>query len=206
MAYSITRLLPLRDYDEHEVINMYSYDTNSGEAGTLVKVAAGNLTLDPVSYVGRDTANGGWASYTHARSQYPEVPLKVTAAGAADSGNILGMMLRDVRETDENGEKLLFYPEKKEELQCVLSGEAVPVARRGQFAVLAKGFAGSVMPSVGDVLLPEADGRFTGVASAPLTLAQDALKIGLVLGTGYRTSEQDTDEFEGGWALLALNI
>lgn len=206
MANSITRLLPMRDYDEHEVINLYSYDSNSGEAGTLVKVAAGNLTLDPVSYVGRNTANGGWASYTHTRSQYPEVPLKVTAATATDSGNILGMMLRDVRETDENGEKLLFYPEKKEELQCVLSGEAVPIARRGQFAVLAKGFAGSVVPSVGDVLLPEAAGKLTGVSSAPLTTAQEALKVGLVLGTGYRESGQDTDEFEGAWALVALNL
>lgn len=206
MANSITRLLPLRDYDEHDVINMYSYDSDSGEAGTLVKVAAGNLSLDPVDYVARDTANGGWASYAHTRSQYPEVPLKVTAAGATDTGNILGMMLRDVRETDENGEKLMFYPIKKAELQCVCSGEVVPIAERGKFAVMAKGFANEVAPGVGDFLLPAAAGKLTGVAAATSTATQRELSVGKVLGTGYRSSEQDTDEFEGAWAYLTLNV
>lgn len=206
MANSITRLLPFRDYDEHEVINLFSFDADSGEAGSLVKVAAGNLTLDPVSYVTRNTANGGWASYTHTTSRYPEVPLKVTLAGATDTGNILGIMLRDVRETDENGEKLLFYPEKKEELQCVVSGEAVPVCPRGMFTVLNKGFTNTVSPSVGDLLLPGANGTFTGVSAAAATAAQQKQKVGLVIGTGNRVSQQETDEFAGAYAVIKLSV
>jgi hypothetical protein len=186
---------------------MFSLDVNSGEAGTLVKVAAGNLSLDPVSYVTRNTANGGWAAYSHATSRYPEVPLKVTAATAIDTGNILGVMLRDVRETDENGEKLLFYPEKREEMQCVLSGQAVPVCNRGRFTVLvAKGFSNGVAPSVGNFVLPAANGRFTGVSATAATAAQQSQKIGLVLGTGNRVSQQDTDEFAGSYALLQLSL
>lgn len=207
MAHSITRLLPWRHVNENDVLNMYSLDANSGEAGTLVKVAAGNLSLDPIQYVDRNAAAGGWADYNHSTSRYPEVPLKVTKAGASDTGTILGIMLRDVRETDENGEKLLFYPQKREEMQCVLSGEAVPVAKKGQFLVLVnKGFAGGVSPSVGEFLLPEADGKFTGVAAATMTADQWNLKVGRVLGTGTRVSEQDTDEFEGDYALVDLSL
>lgn len=206
MAHSITRLLPVTEYSEHDIINEFSYDKNSGEAGTLVKVAAGNLELDPVTYVDRNTANGGWAGYNHATSRYPEVPLKVTAAGATDTGNIIGILFRDVRETDENGEKLLFYPEKREQLQCVLSGQAVPILTKGRIRVLAKGFSNSVPPQVGDFVLPATDGKFTGVRSATATVNQRAQKVGIVLGTGNRVSQQDTDEFAGAYAYLALSL
>ena len=43
MANEITRLLPFRQYDENDVINFYSLDAETGEAGSVVKVSSANL-------------------------------------------------------------------------------------------------------------------------------------------------------------------
>ena len=45
MANEITRLLPFRQYDENDVINFYSLDAETGEAGSVVKVSAATLVM-----------------------------------------------------------------------------------------------------------------------------------------------------------------
>lgn len=203
MAQQITRLLPTRSINEKDVINSYSFDSNSGEAGTFVKVSAGNLNLDPVEY----GDFGPFAnSLGNATSQYPYVPQKVTTAGTGDAGLIIGMLLRDVREVDENGEKLLYYPQKKYELQCVLSGEAVPIASRGVVDINVRGLAGGVCPSVGDAAVVVADGKVTGVAFGSLTTAQKNVMVGTFIGTGLRESQQDTDFAAGPYARLKFSV
>jgi hypothetical protein len=203
MAQQITRLLPYRSINETDVINGYSFDSKSGEAGTFVKVSAGNLTLDPVEY-------GNFGPFANrlgnATSQYPFVPQKVTTAGTGDAGLIIGMILRDVREVDENGEKLLYYPQKKQDLQCVLSGEAVPVASRGVVEINVRGLAGGVCPSVGQAAVVTADGKVTGVAFGSLTTAQSAVRVGTFIGTGLRESQQDTDFAAGPYARLKFSV
>lgn len=203
MAQQITRLLPTRSINEKDVINSYSFDSNSGEAGTFVKVSAGNLNLDPVEYgdFGPFANNLG-----NATSQYPYVPQKVTTAGTGDAGLIIGMLLRDVREVDENGEKLLYYPQKKYELQCVLSGEAVPIASRGVVDINVRGLAGGVCPNVGDAAVVVADGKVTGVAFGSLTTAQKNVMVGTFIGTGSRESQQDTDFAAGNYARLKFSV
>ena len=187
MAQQITRLLPNRSINEKDVINGYSFNSNSGEAGTFVKVSAGNLNLDPVEY----GDFGPFAnSLGNAKSQYPYVPQKVTAAGTGDAGLIIGMILRDVREVDENGEKLLYYPQKKQDLQCVLSGEAVPIASRGVVEINVRGLAGGVCPNVGDAAVVVADGKVTGVAFSALTTGQRNVMVGTFIGTGSRESHR----------------
>lgn len=203
MAQQITRLLPTRSINEKDVINSYSFDSNSGEAGTFVKVSAGNLNLDPVEY----GDFGPFAnSLGNATSQYPYVPQKVTAAGTGDAGLIIGMLLRDVREVDENGEKLLYYPQKKYELQCVLSGEAVPIASRGVVDINVRGLAGGVCPNVGDAAVVVAGGKVTGVAFGSLTTAQKNVMVGTFIGTGSRESQQDTDFAAGNYARLKFSV
>ena len=203
MAQQITRLLPYRSINETDVINGYSFDSNSGEAGTFVKVSAGNLTLDPVEY-------GNFGPFANAlgnaKSQYPFVPQKVTTAGTGDAGLIIGMILRDVREVDENGEKLLYYPQKKQDLQCVLSGEAVPIASRGVVEINVRGLAGGVCPSVGQAAVVTADGKVTGVAFGSLTTAQSAVRVGTFIGTGLRESQQHTDFAAGPYARLKFSV
>ena len=203
MAQQITRLLPNRSINEKDVINNYSFDSNSGEAGTFVKVSAGNLTLDPVEY----GDFGPFAnSLGNATSQYPFVPQKVSTAGTGDAGLVLGMLLRDVREFDENGERLLYYPQKKFDLQCVLSGEAVPVATRGVVDINVRGLAGGLCPNVGDAAVVVAGGKVTGVAYGSLTDAQKAVTVGSFIGTGLRESQQDTDFAAGPYARLKFSV
>ena len=203
MAQQITRLLPYRSINETDVINGYSFDSNSGEAGTFVKVSAGNLTLDPVEY-------GNFGPFANAlgnaKSQYPFVPQKVSTAGPLDSGLIIGMILRDVREVDENGEKLLYYPQKKQDLQCVLSGEAVPIASRGVVEISVRGLAGGVCPSVGQAAVVMPDGKVSGVAFGSLTTAQNNVRVGTFIGTGLRESQQNTDFAAGPYARLKFSV
>jgi len=203
MAQQITRLLPYRSINETDVINGYSFDSNSGEAGTFVKVSAGNLTLDPVEY-------GNFGPFANAlgnaRSQYPFVPQTVTTASSGDAGLIIGMILRDVREVDENGEKLIYYPQKKQDLQCVLSGEAVPIASRGIVEINVRGLAGGVCPSVGQAAIVMPGGKVSGVAFSAITSGQRDIMVGTFIGTGLRESQQHTDFAAGPYARLKFSV
>lgn len=205
MAQLITRLQPNRSINENDVINFYSLNTASGEAGTFVKVVDADLSKDPVQYVNRPDAFANGLG--NATSQYPEVPYKVgVASGTGDAGAVLGMLLRDVRETDENGEKLLFYPEKKAQLQCVVSGEANPIATRGTVELNVRGLEGGVVPNVNDAAVLGANGQLTGVAYASLTTEQKNASVGKFIGTGIRVSEQTTDALAGPYALLKFSL
>lgn len=192
-------MLQFRDYDEHDVINMFSLDAATGEAGSLVKVSAANLNLDPVELI-----NAGFTNQLgHATSLYPQVPLKVTKV--TGTGQVaLGIMLRDVREVDENGEKLIFYPQKRDELQCVVSGESVPIATKGLFMFNVNGLAGGAVPALNSYAVPTTDGLLTGVASP--TAAQKEWAVGKWIATGSRESQQGDDALAGPFALLKLEL
>jgi len=205
MAQSITRLLPNRSIDEKDVINFYSLNAASGEAGTFVKVVDADLSKDSVQYVNRPDAflnNLG-----NATSQYPEVPYKVgETTGTGDAGAVLGMLLKDVRETDENGQKLHFYNQKRDELQCLLSGEAVPILTAGVVEINARGLEGGVAPNINDAAVLGANGKVTGVAYASLSTEQKDAVVGKFIGTGIRVSQQSTDAFAGAYAKLKFSI
>tara|TARA_B100000497_G_scaffold127210_1_gene168247 strand:- start:400 stop:978 length:579 start_codon:yes stop_codon:yes gene_type:complete len=192
MANEITNLLPFRQYDDNDVINMFAMEGTDKAAGTLVKVSAANLNDDLV-----DLVDGGSAFLTSQGNAYSPLsvnPLRVDSAGSGDAA--LGILLRDVRDTDENGEKLRFYPQKKEELQCVLSGESVPVATKGVFTLLEGAFTGSVIPTAGTDVYGHAAGKL-GVAGG------NAVKVGQVLATGSRAAG---DTHAGGYAIVNINI
>lgn len=192
MANEITNLLPFRQYDDNDVINMFAMEGTDKAAGTLVKVSAANLNDDLV-----DLVDGGSAFLTSQGNAYSPLsvnPLRVDSAGSGDAA--LGILLRDVRDTDENGEKLRFYPQKKEELQCVLSGESVPIATKGVFTLLEGAFTGAVIPAAGTDVYGHAAGKL-GVK------AGTAVKVGQVLATGSRAAG---DTHAGGYAIVNINI
>ena len=206
MANEITRLLPFRQYDENDVINFYSLDTITGAAGTVVKVSVANLDESPFNYTTRTDSSSWDATQGNALSLYPEVPYKVTKLSTTGD-RPLGILLRDVRDKDENGENMLYYPEKKEELQCVTSGEAVPVATRGIFTVNEKALAGGLAPTIGSVATPSVDGTMTGIVPAANKHSiHDVHGIGKFIGTGLRESQSSTDAFAGVYAILKLEL
>ena len=205
MAQLITRLMPFRDIDEKNKINTFSLNIASGEAGSFVKVIAGDFSKDPVQYVNSSyfVNEMGFAT-----SQYPEVPQKVgLTGGTGDAGLVRGMILNDVRNTDENGEKLHFYPQKKAELQCVVSGEAVPIATQGIVDLFVpRAVEGGVVPTVGMAAVLGANGKVTGVAYSALSTEQKNAVVGSFIGTGNRESQQTTDALAGAYARLKFSV
>jgi len=207
MANEITRLLPFRQYDENDVINFYSYDLETGEAGSVVRVSDANLSNEPVKYVERTDANSYDNTLGNALSLYPETPYKVTKVSDTGAGvRPLGIMLRDVRSKDENGENLLYYPQKKAELQCVVSGEVVPVATKGLFTINSKGLGGGLAPAINSFAVPTDNGTISGIAgTAANHHKHHAHSIGKFIATGLRESGPTTDAFAGAYAILKLD-
>ena len=195
------RLLPFRQYNEQDVVNLFSLDceggmeskkpTDSGthDAGVLVMVSNGDLAEGVTKYTDADYL--GKTDYPHVgRNQYPVVPLKITpATGQYDA---LGITLKQTLTHDENGEKLIYYPQKALELNAVRSGDAVPVLTRGVVTLDDSAF--STFPNVGDPLGVDIDnpGKMEPLSEVG-GFSDDG--IGLVLATGERVADLGTDYF-----------
>ena len=206
------RLYPFRQYSEHDVINMYAnqvVDDNpatngNGSNGVMVKVLSGNMNQDVFDLIG-STYLGKTDYPWVGADKYPVVPLRVVAATTGNG--VLGVTLNQTLQNDENGEKLLYNPVKKDELQAVLSGQAVPVATRGLFTFdqTAYDTDGSVIPGNIAVISPSTPGTLSGVARESFADVTATI-VGAILGTGNRTSQMGkSDEFAGtGTAQYAL--
>jgi len=182
------RLLPFRQYDENDVINLFANDTSDakpstngdGSAGVFVSIKSGggNFSKDPFTYIDRAELS---ASQDHVKNQYPEVQLKVeAAASAAKAGEVIGVTLKQTLEADENEEKLLYNPVKRDELQAVLSGQAVPIASRGIFTLTSDAIDNGTntdshpTPGMAVVMSPETAGKVSGIAFDSLVGDYDA--------------------------------
>lgn len=140
-----TRLMPIRDIDEHNVVNFFSKDV-TGVAGELVKVVSNDLGNTD----GWSTTRPG-ADFDGVTSLRYEVKSKVKATvGGEDRSSVLGFTLFPTLETDENGVPLKYDLRRQKELQCVLSGEAVPVVTKGIVQLLNTAYTtfGAAVPSV----------------------------------------------------------
>lgn len=223
------RILPFRQYAEEDVVNLFANsaannavsDSGDGDAGVFVQVTAGDLSLDPIQY--ETNSYLGKTDYPFiGRDQYPVVPLKVSAA---DTDNAcLGMTLLQTAQTDENGEKLLYYPQKKLETQSVLTGEAVPILTKGVVTLAASTNVNGASATVGAltdfapgnwlVISSATNGKVSGIAQddagwTTSTFAGSGVadtapeyanrqKVGQVLGTGIRTNRGvASDQFSG---------
>jgi hypothetical protein len=172
-------LRPFRQYDEHDVINMYAYDTSVAAtdvdgkglshvlAGVLVKVKGSGWKNDADDLWSTEVAGG--IAYNNTVAQRFNLVAQVELADADDT-NILGMLLHDVREADENGELLKYNPRKADEMQCVIKGQAVPMVSKGLFLI--RGLAGL---SAGDPLYCDASGDFTGADAGSSPVVGHAL-------------------------------
>jgi len=204
------RLLPFRQYHDNDVINMFALEDGSvnenvtgvgnGDAGVFVKVTAGDFNADPVAY-GADSYLGK-TDYPHVGfAQYPKVAKKVAPVTSGDMP--VGLTLSQTAKFDENGEKLLYYPQKLAELHAVLPGQAVPIATKGIFTITANAFDGTITGGdyavgTGIRVSDSNAGKVTGVAPS------NAASIGMVIGTGSRTSRTTTDQFAGEYLVIKL--
>ena len=188
-------LRPFRDYSEHEVLNFFAYSGAAENSsviqtkGAAVKLSAEGFTVGPTSSSANqpiDLLGDVGATFPLSQSQRFGVRPKVTLA---TSGDVLGLTLLDVRELDENGEKLIFNPRKAAEMNVVISGQAVPVLTRGtilysgsaisnatagQYAVVS-GTAGELANTSTLRLNEVAVGKFLGNAVSNTALIKIAL-------------------------------
>ena len=184
------RILPYRDYSEHDVLNLFSLDTgaytianaksdavagSAFDSGVVVKVnpLKGELPGDLPGGLSEhdsdeDLRNYLGASPTSAHigyNAYPYNGMTVEPAGAGDVA--VGITLRETLAYDENGEKLLYYKQKLDEAQAVLPGQTVPVLTRGLVLLDVSAFAAA--PSIGDNLqISATDGKLEGDAAGTL--------------------------------------
>ena len=124
-------LKPFRQYEENDVINLFALDANSGDKGSLVIVKGSGWVNNQSDFeVTSLTSQGNVVSWRMS------VPYKLQLApSGATATTILGMMLYDIREVNYLGLPLIYDKQRKEEAQCVVSGEAVPVVTKGLFLV-----------------------------------------------------------------------
>ena len=217
------RILPFRQYSDHDVINLFSVisgdvndkttDSGAGDAGVFVKVADGNFDADPITYTTNaylgETASVPFLGTT---KMYPEVSLKIT--GAKDEDHCIGMTLYQTAKKDENEEKLLYNPQKREELQVMLPGQAVPIATKGVFTLSSAAFDGPLTDYApgNRIKLSSNAGKITGfttVGAATITtgdLVDEDKVFGHVLGTGTRPNEGNTtDQFSGDYIVVSFD-
>jgi hypothetical protein len=171
-------LLPFRDYDEKDVINLFAFSgTLPATKGTLVKVQGnGFKATDEISMLG-DVG----AAFGNTVSQRYGAAAKVSVAASGEAP--LGMMLFDVKETDENGEPLKFNPRKAAEIGCVVSGQVVPVVTRGTFR-----YSGALgTPAGGGV----AYATTAGVITANVTTVAVGKFLGAADADGFVTLKLD---------------
>lgn len=201
------RLYPFRQYSEHDVINLFASDTvdtlpstnGNGSAGVFVKVSAGNLDLDPITYATNDTVLGNTDYPFLGAAQYPSVPLTFTAATAGSP--VLGITLNQTLLTDENGEKLLYNPIKRAEFQAVLSGQAVPVATRGVFTLAdtAIDWVDGSMTVNNHLIISANAGKVSGLAASTVSPITGTTSIvGRILATGQRVSQNGKSDYFAG--------
>ena len=100
------------------------------------------------------------------------------ATGADEQGSPLGLTLKQTLAYDENDENLLRYPVKKDELQAVLPGHAVPILTRGLVLLKSTAFKTDSAPNVGDFLvMSDTAGKLEGLADPGASV-----EVGKILG------------------------
>ena len=206
------RILPFRQYSDHDVVNLYSLlatdilnsttGSGAGDAGVFVKVTQGNFDLDPITYQTNSYLGDTSYPFLGTTEMYPEVNLKITGS---TSGEIpLGLTLYQTAKHDENGEKLLYNPTKQNELQAMLPGQAVPVLTKGIVTLANEAFDGttaSYAPGKGIRTSLLNAGKITGALRA------DGIHVfGHVLGTGHRANVGiTTDQFSGDYIVVSFD-
>ena len=204
------KILPYRDYSEHDVVNAFSLATSANpigdndavdhtltswkqgstdqvggnDAGVVVSVKAGSLPGDSPAQSTDSSENlrdylGATHSSAHiGYSSYPYNDMVVEpASGQAPA---LGITLRETLAYDENGEKMLYYPQKLDEAQGVLPGQSVPVLTRGTILMTRSAFDAD--PTLGSYLEPASAPGDAGLLSVQAAISDNT--VGHIIATG----------------------
>lgn len=183
-------LKPFRQFDAQEVINFYAHTDGSVNKGTFVKLKTG-VDPDAVAMAFAQDLEGVPG---RAKSMRAVNPNKVETA--ADGDRPFGMTLYDVREENKFGEKYIYRPRyDRSEQQIVVSGESVPIVKRGIFEI--NGFSGAPDAGSGAIMHPSVDGQLLVVDRAALPSGVEQYQV-----VGTFLSQKGAD----GFALFSLEL
>jgi len=214
------RILPYRDYSEHDVLNLFSLDVDESadtltewveavngkwDSGVVVKVKTGELPGDLPGGLSEHASGEKLRKYlgdspTSAHIGYNAYPYNGMTVEPASTGEVaVGITLRETLAYDENGEKLLYYKQKLDEAQAVLPGQTVPVLTRG-LVLLDESAFDAVPTTVGAKLYLAAGGKFSANTSnwdhdgdGGTAEVADTRSFGTVLALGNETKDSDVD-------------
>ncbi len=205
------RILPYRDYSEHDVVNLFALDLSSAnaaalaamtsagsgdhDAGVVVKVSAGALPGDTPSTLAtsgalRDYLGASFSGVHIGFNAYPSNGM--TVAPADGTGATLGITLRETLAFDENGEKMLTYKQKLDEAQGVLPGQTVPVLSKGMVLLSADAFhvgGGVNAPVLGDSL------EVSGNTAGKLEVLGSGTAVGKVIAIGEESDNSSAKKY-----------
>lgn len=185
-----TKLHPFRQYNDNDVINLFTYDHGGAgvtrlDAGRLLALDSSNqwTGLGSDDYVDLGDATGN--SYSNVVSTQYALKGKLDLAGAGTRP--LGINLMAMETSDENGEKLLYNPRKAAEMGVVIPGQAIPVATRGVFIYNSdeSSWTGNTV-NAGTVLY----GQANGILSADT--GSSAVAVGVALGGSAAVTKPST--------------
>ena len=156
------KLKPYRQYSEHDVINgLFSY---SGpvpvEAGTIVKVV--NNYRD---------SSGNISEYLELSTVDNTISALFSCVGSVtktvnfdDTPRPIGILLKDIKEFDENGIPLIFEPKAAAERNVILPHQAAPILTRGIILIndidVSNHTGGGGEPAAGDAVYIGDNGAF----------------------------------------------
>lgn len=150
-------LKPFRDYSEHEVINLFAVSGSFVPKGTFVTPIGSGVNLRD------DNAIDNLSVYGNSVSAQVNIPWNVIPAPSGTApAQVVGVLLKDRRTVDENGEILIFHPRKAAEMDVIVSGQAAPILTRG--TVLYSGIVGTPAYGSGAAVADAGDGSLKVVA------------------------------------------
>lgn len=195
-------LLPNRDYDQHEVLNMFALNA-TGLNGQLVTFLTGSQ--DPVESEGYTTSAVA-AGYTNIASLFYKVKRQVRVSTVGDTKwEVAGITLNTTAQKDENGNLLLNMPDELTAARgFVKTGQAVPILKRGQLTVALGQFNGTKPVAGYPILASGTNGGFacvapsyaTGTSIAPLVVGRCISDTGTYNGAGVL----------GGFAQIEISV
>jgi len=179
MAFIDRDLRPFRQYSEHDVVNLYSLEARATESlpvnkGTIVSLVAGKGWESSDELV-QGAIHAKAATYNNTQNPRFMVQSKVYVHTGLATDHTLGLLLHDVRDEDENGELLIYNPRKAAEMQASVSGQVVPIAKKGVF--LYDGFVGTA--DAGTPVYIATNGRMGDAASSA---GGQNVRVGTCLG------------------------
>ena len=161
------KLFPLRDISQHEVTNRFALD-GTGLNGLFVSYVTGNQNPDTADGYSNQSVAANFTN-TFSTIYLNNRRVKASSVGAS-KWEVAGVTLNTVAVYDENGNVLRNEPHYvREERMFVLSGQTVPIVKRGFITINNSQVLGATAPLPGYPFIATGVGQITAITPAQAT-------------------------------------